>query len=314
MSQDKVNKIVFCSLDEYKTLSKEENTGYIIDAKDVSEAITNSDTIESGGHVSTAHPVDPNQEPDFIWLPHLYKKFDLQNVKEPASLEYETNNPSRIGYATPAHFQGTLKNKQIQLLDNVINYDTLTEVNIGNISIDKFNNLSVLRIPLNKENLPFFFKGNTQEKIFPVLSTLSESTSSSEFPIPFVYYSVGESSSFSFSPNDRDYYFSNPIYNSTDKISEWSFYLDEERNCYIQSSFIETKEIKEMQDGPEKEAAKKERKTQLIEKLKNQNNLFYFCGVDYFQFSNIQEPPDAENFNWFNIGDLKVRFKKLHRS
>lgn len=33
MSQDKVNKIVFCSLDEYKALNKEENTGYIIDAK-----------------------------------------------------------------------------------------------------------------------------------------------------------------------------------------------------------------------------------------------------------------------------------------
>ena len=69
-----------------------------------------------------------------------------------------------------------------------------------------------------------------------------------------------------------------------------------------------------MQDGPEKEAAKKERKKKLIEKLKNQNNLFYFCGVDYFQFSNIQEPPDENTFNWFDIGDLKVRFKKLHRS
>lgn len=314
MSQDKINKIVFCSLDEYKTLNKEENTGYIIDAKDVSEAITNSDTIESGGHSSEGHSVDPNQEPDFIWLPHFYKKFDLQNVKEPASLEYETNDLSKLGYAKPVIFQGTLKNKQIQLLDNVINYDALTEVNIGNISIDKFNNLSVLRIPLNKENLPFFFKGNTQEKIFPVLSTLSESTSSSEFPIPFVYYSVGESSSFYFSANDRHYYLGNPIYNFTDKTSEWSFYLDEERNYYIQSSFVETKEIKEMQDGPEKEAAKKERKTKLIEKLKNQNNLFYFCGVDYFQFSNIQEPPDENTFNWFNIGDLKIRFKKLHRS
>lgn len=314
MSQDKVNKIVFCSLDEYKTLNKEENTGYIIDAKDVSEAITNSDAIESGGHSSEGHSVDLNQEPDFIWLPHLYKKFDLQNVKEPASLEYETNNPSKLGYAKPVIFQGTLKNKQVQLLDNVINYDALTEVNIGNVSIDKFNNLSLLRIPLNKEKLPFFFRGDTQEKVFPVLSTLSESTSSSEFPTPFVYYSVGESYSSLFSINIQDYYSGNPIYNFTDKTSEWSFYLDEERNYYIQSSFIETKEIKEMQDGPEKEAAKKERKTQLIEKLKNQNNLFYFCGVDYFQFSNIQEPPYENTFNWFNIGDLKIRFKKLHRS
>lgn len=314
MSQDKVNKIVFCSLDEYKTLNKEENTGYIIDAKDVSEAITNSDTIESGGHSSEGHSVDPNQEPDFIWLPHLYKKFDLQNVKEPASLEYETSNPARINYAKPAYFQGTLKNKQIQLLDNIINYDALTEVNIGNVSIDEFNNLSVLRIPLNKEKLPFFFKNNTQEKVFPILSSLSESTSSSEFPTPFVYYYIGESSSLAASFTAQEYYENNPIYKSTDKTSEWSFYVDEEKNYYIQSYFIETKEIKEMQDGPEKEAAKKERKTKLIEKLKNQNNLFYFCGVDYFQLSIIQETSDAEDFNWFNPGDLKIRFKKLHRS
>lgn len=56
MSEKDVKKIAFCSLDEYKTIQKEEGTEYIIDAADISEAITNSDAIDPG-HTAESHPL-----------------------------------------------------------------------------------------------------------------------------------------------------------------------------------------------------------------------------------------------------------------
>ena len=77
MSQKDVKKIVFCFLDEYKTMEKETGAEYIIDAADISEAINNSESMETDTHASAAVPVDPNQYPDHIWMPEFYINYKI---------------------------------------------------------------------------------------------------------------------------------------------------------------------------------------------------------------------------------------------
>lgn len=83
MSEKDVKKIAFCSLDEYKTIQKEEGTEYIIDAADISEAITNSDAIDPG-HSPESHT--PKEEvykiPVFVKRIFVNKEHDNELAED----------------------------------------------------------------------------------------------------------------------------------------------------------------------------------------------------------------------------------------
>lgn len=93
MSEKMLKKIAFCSLDEYKTIQKEEGTEYIIDAADISEAITNSDAIDPG-HSSESHPTkeDTYKIPVFVKRIYFEKEQDEPDA-EPFIVDiYKFNN------------------------------------------------------------------------------------------------------------------------------------------------------------------------------------------------------------------------------
>lgn len=83
MSEKDVKKIAFCSLDEYKTIQKEEGTEYIIDAADISEAITNSDAIDPG-HTAENHP--PKEE--VYKFPVFVRRFFVQKESDEEGASY----------------------------------------------------------------------------------------------------------------------------------------------------------------------------------------------------------------------------------
>lgn len=83
MSEKDVKKIAFCSLDEYKTIQKEEGTEYIIDAADISEAITNSDAIDPG-HTAESHT--PKEE--VYKYPAFVKRFLVSKESDEEGASY----------------------------------------------------------------------------------------------------------------------------------------------------------------------------------------------------------------------------------
>lgn len=179
MSQKDVKKIVFCSLDEYKATAKEENTEYIIDAKDISEAITNSESMDSDTHTSAAAPVDPNQEPDHIWMPEFYINYKIENLPEDISVEYVSNLFTKETKITP-----NARQKELILDNSFFDFDNIRynpihiPTPIGQDPILSYHNLI---IPIKENKLPYIL---TQGK---KISILYKTPENSKLDYPDIY-------------------------------------------------------------------------------------------------------------------------------
>ena len=303
MSQKDVKKFVFCSLDEYKTMEKETGAEYIIDAADISEAITNSESTEP------SNPSVSEEEPSYIWQPYILKEFQVQNVAEPASFAYKGDTPDDLYRSRPLIFNGTLKTNQLKLLNGTIDYNSmiLEKVNVPDSSYSWVKNeYLVLRVPLDKSKVPFFNKPDGP-RFYIWLSSYYSSYSSSAY----YNYSVGNNSSSRY--NQKTFYDRNEIYQSDDP--GWCICSDDQENLYLQSSRVDIQKIKDMQEGPEKESAIEDQKRKLFQFLQDQNNIFYFGGIQTFEFNSIYQIGPGEEFNWQSPPDgFKIRFRKLMRT
>lgn len=153
MSKKDVKKIVFCSLDEYKATAKEENTEYIIDAKDISEAITNSESMDSDTHTSADAPVDPNQEPDHIWMPEFYINYKIENLPEDISIEYLSNL-----FEKKVNLGANLNQKEFILDNNYFDFDNIRYNSIhisAPVGMEPRLSYHNLIIPIKEGKLPY---------------------------------------------------------------------------------------------------------------------------------------------------------------
>lgn len=139
MSQKEVKKIVFCSLEEYKVMEKEVNSEYIIDAADLTEAISN--------------PAEPQVEHDFIKLPEFYIEYKIENLPEEVHFEYVSNM-----FSQELKFPSGLNNKEFILDNSYFDFDNVryNSVHIPTpVSIEPKLSGHNLVIPIKEGKLPF---------------------------------------------------------------------------------------------------------------------------------------------------------------
>lgn len=145
MSQKDVKKIVFCSLNKYKAMEKETGSEYIIDAADITEAITNS----------TEAPANNSQESDFIKFPEFYIKYKIENLPEEIYVEYISNLFSKEVKITP-----NIGEKELVLDNSFFDFDNIRYnsihvlVPIGQDPVLSYHNLI---IPIKENKLPYIF-------------------------------------------------------------------------------------------------------------------------------------------------------------
>lgn len=179
MSQKDVKKIVFCFLDEYKTMEKETGAEYIIDAADISEAINNSESMETDTHASAAVPVDPNQYPDHIWMPEFYINYKIENLSEDISIEYVSNLFTKEIKIAP-----NLGQKELILDNSFFDFDNIRynpihiPTPVGQDPILSYHNLI---IPIKENKLPYIL---TQGK---KISILYKTPENSKLDYPDIY-------------------------------------------------------------------------------------------------------------------------------
>lgn len=152
MSQKDVKKIVFCSLDEYKRMGKEAGAEYIIDAADISEAITNSDSMETDSHTS-APSIDSNREPDHIYMPEFYINYKIENFSEEIYIEYISNLFTKEIKITP-----NVDQKELILDNSFFDFDNIRynpihiPTSVGQDPVLSYHNLV---IPIKEDKQPY---------------------------------------------------------------------------------------------------------------------------------------------------------------
>lgn len=291
MSQKDVKKIVFCSLDEYKTMEKETGAEYIIDATDISEAIHNSEGVEAE-HPNGNSASDPNQKPDFIWAPIYYKEFPIRGSKN-------EDKYSIIFNGVMTYWDKFGEDKSITLKDDLIDYD----------------NLVIEKVWSGNSNYSFFkihFKYKNDE--YPSIKKYDNSKNLWDYPIDFstdLSYKI-------MSPNDTSEIKDLEI----NKKNHWeNSYIrekipDQEYNFkYIQtisSNYFGIPRTNSETIPEQYMDSFNEFKTRQINFLKSFNNKFFI--------KNYEE--NANNSAILEIGDIpfnlapgaKIDFKKLIRS